>query len=105
MLKSQYKSHLGAPSSNNAGSSGGGGSGAGDSEGGLAAGTWNEALEQIGEMYFGIKIPSQRNPLLDMVGSMFMGGGGGGGGGAGEAAKRLGQGRGGMGTPPAAGLD
>lgn len=38
-------------------------------------GTWNDALAQIGEMYFGIKIPSQSNPLFDMMGSMFMGGG------------------------------
>jgi len=39
-------------------------------------GTWNDALAQIGEMYFGIKIPTQGNPLFDMMGSMFMGGGG-----------------------------
>ncbi|KAF2143024.1 uncharacterized protein K452DRAFT_225671 [Aplosporella prunicola CBS 121167] len=39
---------------------------------------WSDALNQIGEMYFGIKIPSQSNPLMDMMG-MFMGGGGGGG--------------------------
>ncbi|GAM86670.1 hypothetical protein ANO11243_046870 [Dothideomycetidae sp. 11243] len=45
------------------------------------AGTWDDALAQIGEMYFGIKIPSQSNPLLDMMGSFLMGGGGGGGGG------------------------
>lgn len=38
-------------------------------------GTWNEALDQIGEMYFGIKIPSQSNPLMDMMGSLLMGGG------------------------------
>ncbi|CAD0114807.1 unnamed protein product, partial [Aureobasidium uvarum] len=30
------------------------------------AGNWNEALAQVGEMYFGIKIPSQSNPLFDM---------------------------------------
>ncbi|KAF2158066.1 DUF410-domain-containing protein [Myriangium duriaei CBS 260.36] len=41
-------------------------------------GTWDDALAQIGEMYFGIKIPSQSNPLLDMMGSFLMGGGGGG---------------------------
>lgn len=41
------------------------------------AGNWNEALGQIGEMYFGIKIPSQSNPLFDMM-SSFMGGGSGG---------------------------
>lgn len=37
-------------------------------------GSWNEALDQIGEMYFGIKIPTQSNPLFDMMGNMFMGG-------------------------------
>lgn len=40
------------------------------------AGTWDEALAHIGEMYFGIKIPSQSNPLFDMMGSLFGGGGG-----------------------------
>lgn len=40
-------------------------------------GAWDDALAQIGEMYFGIKIPSQSNPLLDMMGSFLMGGGGG----------------------------
>ncbi|CAO2649566.1 Nn.00g069510.m01.CDS01 [Neocucurbitaria sp. VM-36] len=39
---------------------------------------WNEALDQIGEMYFGIKIPRQGNPMFDMLGSMFGGGMGGG---------------------------
>ncbi|KKY13356.1 hypothetical protein UCDDS831_g09077 [Diplodia seriata] len=53
MLKSHYKAHLD-----------------------LVAG-WNDALDQIGEMYFGIRIPSQSNPLMDMMSSMFMGGGGG----------------------------
>jgi len=51
-LKSQYSSHINE------------------------VGTWNDALAQIGEMYFGIKIPSQGNPLFDMMGSMFGGGGG-----------------------------
>ncbi|KAG8532042.1 uncharacterized protein KY384_003679 [Bacidia gigantensis] len=32
---------------------------------------WNDALAQIGEMYFGIKIPRQGNPLFDMMGSMM----------------------------------
>lgn len=41
---------------------------------------WSEALEQIGEMYFGIKIPRQGNPMFDMLGSMLGGGFGGGGG-------------------------
>lgn len=35
---------------------------------------WEEALAQIGEMYFGIKIPSQSNPMFDMMSSMLMGG-------------------------------
>ncbi|QIW99437.1 hypothetical protein AMS68_004955 [Peltaster fructicola] len=35
---------------------------------------WDEALAQIGEMYFGIKIPSQSNPMFDMMSSMLMGG-------------------------------
>ena len=37
-------------------------------------GTWDEGLAQIGEMYFGIRIPSQSNPLMDMMGSFLMGG-------------------------------
>lgn len=36
---------------------------------------WGECLEQIGEMYFGIKMPRQGNPMMDMLGNMFMGGG------------------------------
>ncbi|CZT21477.1 related to DUF410 domain protein [Ramularia collo-cygni] len=36
--------------------------------------TWEEPLAQIGEMYFGIKIPSQSNPMMDMMSSMLMGG-------------------------------
>jgi hypothetical protein len=39
---------------------------------------WSEALEHIGESYFGIKVPSQGNPLFDMMGSLLMGGRGGG---------------------------
>ncbi len=39
-------------------------------------GTWDEALTQVGEMYFGIRKPSQGNPLFDMMSSMFMGPGG-----------------------------
>jgi golgi to ER traffic protein 4 len=38
------------------------------------AGTWDEALESVAEMYFGISPPRQGNPLLDMMGSMFGGG-------------------------------
>lgn len=45
---------------------------------------WDDALARIGEMYFGIKIPRQGNPLLDMMGNMFFGGGQGGGQGAGN---------------------
>jgi len=40
-------------------------------------GTWDEALESIAEMYFGIQRPRQGNPLFDMMGSMFGGGFGG----------------------------
>jgi hypothetical protein len=58
---------------------------------------WNEALDQIGEMYFGIKIPRQGNPMFDMLGSMFGGGMGGGG----APPKKAVGGR----APPAAGLD
>ena len=32
---------------------------------------WSDALAQIGEMYFGIRIPRQGNPLFDMMGSMM----------------------------------
>ncbi|KAJ5825482.1 hypothetical protein N7474_002620 [Penicillium riverlandense] len=38
-------------------------------------GIWDDALAQMGEQYFSIKIPRQGNPLLDMMGSMFFGGG------------------------------
>lgn len=31
-------------------------------------------MAQMGEMYFGIKIPSQSNPMFDMMSSMLMGG-------------------------------
>lgn len=42
-------------------------------------GAWDDALAQIGESYFGIKIPSATNPMFDMMGSLLgMGGGGGG---------------------------
>jgi hypothetical protein len=37
---------------------------------------WAEALANIGEIWFGIKIPRQGgNPLMDMMGSMLFGGG------------------------------
>lgn len=45
-------------------------------------GAWDEALEMIAEMYFGIQRPRQSNPLFDMMGSLFGGAPGGGGGGA-----------------------
>ncbi|KXT14468.1 hypothetical protein AC579_4798 [Pseudocercospora musae] len=35
---------------------------------------WEEPMLQIGEMYFGIKIPSQSNPMMDMMSSLLMGG-------------------------------
>lgn len=34
-------------------------------------GIWDDALAQIGEIYFGIRIPRQGNPLFDMMGSMM----------------------------------
>ena len=60
----------------------------------LKEANWGEALDQIGEMYFQIKIPSQSNPLFDMMGSLLMGGGGGGQ-----------KGRGGSSGPPLPALD
>jgi hypothetical protein len=56
---------------------------------------WGEALDQVGEMYFGIKMPRQGNPMMDMIGNMFMGGGGGGG----KKDQKA------VGAPAAAGLD
>lgn len=47
-------------------------------------GRWDEALEHIGESYFGLRQPKQSNPLMDMMSSMFGGGAGGGGGGGGR---------------------
>jgi hypothetical protein len=35
---------------------------------------WNDSLASIGEMYFGIRIPQQGNPLMDMMGSLLGGG-------------------------------
>jgi golgi to ER traffic protein 4 len=37
---------------------------------------WGEALANIGEIWFGIRIPKGGNPLIDMMGSMFFGGAG-----------------------------
>lgn len=57
-------------------------------------GTWDEALELVAEMYFGIQRPRQSNPLFDMMGSLFGGGmpgmgGGGAGAGSRPPAKRV----------------
>ncbi|KAF2457132.1 hypothetical protein BDY21DRAFT_35149 [Lineolata rhizophorae] len=60
---------------------------------------WEDVLGQIAEMYFGIRKPSQSNPLFDMMSSMLMGGGSSGG--SSQGAQR----RVGAGGPPAAGLD
>ncbi|KAI8965711.1 DUF410-domain-containing protein [Daldinia sp. FL1419] len=49
--------------------------------------SWNESLEIIAEMYFGIQKPRQSNPLMDMM-SGFFGGSGGGGAAAGGGPKR-----------------
>jgi hypothetical protein len=38
---------------------------------------WSGPLEQIAENYFGIRPPSNSNPLFDMMGSFLMGGKGG----------------------------
>ncbi|KAI0439212.1 hypothetical protein F4803DRAFT_564680 [Xylaria telfairii] len=48
---------------------------------------WNEALEIISEIYFGITKPRQSNPLMDMM-SGFFGGGGGAGASAGGSARK-----------------
>ncbi|KAJ5139079.1 uncharacterized protein N7515_003927 [Penicillium bovifimosum] len=37
-------------------------------------GIWDDALAQIGEQYFAIKIPRQGNPLMDMMSGMLFGG-------------------------------
>lgn len=71
-------------------------------------GAWDEALEMIAEMYFGIARPRKSNPLLDMMGSLFGGGGMGGGMGGGPGAgaqqqRRTGPGR--VDAPAAEGLD
>lgn len=60
---------------------------------------WTEALDQLGEMYFSIKIPRQGNPMMDMLGGMFGGGGFGGGGGGAKKSSAKGI------APAAAGLD
>ena len=48
---------------------------------------WQESLDMIAEMYFGITKPRQSNPLMDMM-SGFFGGGGGGGAPVGGGARR-----------------
>lgn len=66
-------------------------------------GAWTEALEMIGEMYFGIQKPRQSNPLMDMMSGLF---GGGAGGMPGQQQQQRRQGlRVTDGPPPAAGLD
>jgi hypothetical protein len=65
-------------------------------------GTWDEPLELIAEMYFGIQRPRQSNPLMDMMSGLF---GGGGGGGGGAASSRRQAPRIGMDGPTAEGLD
>ena len=44
--------------------------------------SWQEPLDMIAEMYFGITKPHQSNPLMDIMSGFFGGAGGGGGGGA-----------------------
>lgn len=39
-------------------------------------GNWDDALAQIGEMYFGIRIPRGGNPMMELMGSMMGFGGG-----------------------------
>lgn len=34
-------------------------------------GNWDDALAQIGEMYFGIRIPRGGNPMMELMGSMM----------------------------------
>lgn len=58
---------------------------------------WDEPLEMIGEMYFGVAKPRQSNPLMDMMSGLF------GGGGAPSGQKQ--PQRRGLGAPDAPGLD
>ena len=64
-------------------------------------GAWDESLEMIAEMYFGIQRPRQSNPLMDMMSGLF----GGGAGGAPGAGARRPQTRRVEGGPTAEGLD
>lgn len=43
---------------------------------GELGGGWDEALEGVGQTYFGVRAPRQGNLMMDMMSSMFMGGGG-----------------------------
>lgn len=62
---------------------------------------WNECLANIGEIWFGIKIPRQGgNPLFDMMGSMLFGGGGQGGAGGKGGTPRAGTPKPASGGPP-----
>lgn len=65
---------------------------------------WEEPLEIIGEMYFGLQKPRQSNPLMDMMNGFF-GGGGGAGGPAGSASQPRRQAIRPSDTPAAEGLD
>jgi hypothetical protein len=49
---------------------------------------WDEALQQVGQMYFGIKVPTQSNPLMDIMGSLLMGKGAAGGKNGGKNGKK-----------------
>jgi golgi to ER traffic protein 4 len=71
-------------------------------------GMWDEALAQIGEQYFGIRIPKTSNPLFDMMGSMLFGGGGGSGsqgGGASSKQRKVGNSQAAPTPPPPVDLD
>lgn len=62
-------------------------------------GAWDESLDLIAEMYFGIQRPRQSNPLMDMMSGLFGGGAGGAPGGNRAQPKRV------QGAPGAEGLD
>ncbi|KAH8898542.1 DUF410-domain-containing protein [Thozetella sp. PMI_491] len=63
-------------------------------------GAWDESLDLIAEMYFGIQRPRQSNPLMDMMSGLFGGGApGGAAGGNRPQARRV------QGAPASEGLD
>lgn len=62
---------------------------------------WEEPLDGIAEIYFGIQRPRMGNPLMDMMGSMF----GGGGAPKRQPQRRVGASPQGNGAPVAEGLD